>query len=98
MQLAMIAISKAANFHHQVECYPVALFNGHRRQVRFVSRDPVRCIGKILMGSTKIATVNQGEFSQIERIADFAIGLEKIRLVFAYQTGGVLGIEANDKV
>jgi hypothetical protein len=50
------------------------------------------------MGSTKIATVNQGEFSQIERIADFAIGLEKIRLVFAYQTGGVLGIEANDKV
>ena len=50
------------------------------------------------MGGTKIATVNQGEFSQIERIADFAIGLEKICFVFAYQTGGVLGIEANDKV
>lgn len=50
------------------------------------------------MGSTEIATINQCEFSQIERIADFAISLEKTCFMFAYQTGGVLRIEANDKV
>jgi len=50
------------------------------------------------MGVAKTTARNQSEFSKIERIACFTIGLKKMCSLFANQTKGFFWIEAYHKI